>query len=228
MKRSTFFARLSVASAVLAFASVSCSLSPDESTRAASPQRFAARLKKCSPENWSKLPSKERTQDRMDALLCELDQMNRHFIETDDIGAFQSIVEIDSYIAASIGVFGVMEIANRNYMIKPSSRRLREQSLSTLAGFTSHSSPHVRTAALYALGLMKQHEYKDLVASRLDDTADSGLFFPPFIESDYGMDTSVHTVARQTLNKMLGEAAAKEYLLSVHRDSKAKKAVRPE
>jgi len=228
MKRSAFFGGLSLVSVILAFASVSCSLRSDETTTALSPHRFAALLKEISPEDWHKLPLKEQTQDRMDALLCELDQLNRHFIESDDIGAFQSIVEIDSHIAASIGVFGVMEIANRNYMIKPSSRHLREQSLSTLAGFTSHSSPHVRTAALYALGVMKRHEYRDLVASRLDDTAASNLFFPPFVESNYGMDTSVHTVARQTLNKMLGEVAAKDYLLSVRRDSKAKKAVRPE
>lgn len=228
MKQSTFFARLSVASAVLAFASVSCSLRSHEKTTDASPQRFAALLKECSPENWNNLPLKEQKQDRMDALLCELDLLNCHFIESDDIGAFQSIVEIDSHIAASIGVFGVMEIANKNYMIKPSSRRLREQSLSTLAGFTSHSSPHVRAAALYALGVMKRHEYKDLVASRPDDTAPSDLFFPTFIESNYGMDTSVGTMARQALNKMLGEVAAKEYLLSIRRDSKAKRAVRPE
>jgi hypothetical protein len=228
MKRSIFFGRVSVASAVFAFACLSCSLRSHKTTTVPSPQRFAALLKEISPEYWHKRPLKEQKQDRMNALLCELDLMNRHFIESNDIDAFQRIVEIDSYIAASIGVFGVMEIANRNYTLRPSSKQLREQSLSTLAGFTSHRSPHVRTAALYALGLMRRHEYRDLVASRIDDVADGHLFFPPFMESGYSIDTSVHATARQTLKKMLGEAAAREYLHSVRRDSKAKRAIRDE
>ncbi len=228
-KRSIFFARLSVASALVAFACVSCRLCSDKTTTAPSPQRFGALLKEISPEYWHKRPLKEQKQDRMNALLCELNLMNRHFIESNDIDVFQSIAEIDSYIAASFAVFGVMEIANRNYTIRPSSRHVREQSLNTLAGFTSHSSPDVRTAALYALGLMRRHEYKDLAASRFDDTAASRLFFPPIVVSNnYRTSTSVDATAWHTFKKMLGEAAAKEYLHSVRRDSKAKRTVRDE
>jgi hypothetical protein len=227
MKRSIFFTKLSVASAVLAFACVSCSLCSHKTTRAPSPERFAVLLKEISPEYWHKRPLKEQKQDRMNALLYELNMMNHHFIESNDIDAFQSIVEIDSHIAASFGVFGIMEIANRNYTPRPSSRHLREQSLNTLAGFTSHSSPNVRTAALYALGLMRRHEYKDLVASRFDDKAASNLFFPPIaVSNGYGMSTSVDATAWHTLKKMVGETAAREYFHSVRRESKAKKAIR--
>ena len=167
-----------------------------------------------APENRPLLNAECNTRERSDAFLNELDVLYRQLVESGDIGTFQSIVEIDSHVAASIGVFGVMEIANKNYMYKPSSRSLREQSLDMLGGFTSHSSPHVRSAALYSLGVMRQHEFKHLVINRLGDTARSDLFFLPFIESDYGMNTSVHTQARQALVKMLGKTEASPIIQS--------------
>jgi len=208
MKQTVFSTQLCILSIILAFTSISCRLSSDEPATASPGQRFLTLMRLYASENRPLLNEECNTQEQRDAFLSDLDILYRQLIQNGDIGTFQSVADIDSHVAASIGVWGVMEIVSANYMFKPSSKRLREQSLEMLGDFTSHSSPHVRSAALYSLGVMRQREFKDLVISRLGDTAKSSLFFPPFIESDFGMSTDVHTQACQALIKMVGKTEA--------------------
>jgi hypothetical protein len=208
MKSTVFFAQNAIMTVIIVFTCVSCSSSKLSSVSLRQ-QRFTSRMKLYIPENRHLLKKEHISPNKRDAFLNELDMLYRQLIESDDIETFQTIVEIDSSVAASIGVFGVMEIANRNYMIKPSSKQLRKRCLEVLAEFTTHSSPHVRTAALYSLGEMRQDEYKDFVINRLHDTGSSShIFFPPFIESTNGMSTDVHTQAIIALTKILGKAEA--------------------
>ena len=225
MKNLALLVTLVIVLSVLLFPCVSCRQRTGATSEAASAQRFATLLRERSPETWNKRPQKEKTQHKLEAMNRELDLLTRQFIETNDIGAFQSIVEIESHIAASIGVFGIMEIANGNYMIKPDSKTRREHGLSAIAAYTAHPSPHVRGAALYSLGLMRRHEHKALVAACVDDEADSHLFFPPFVESNHGLTTSVGAAARRALKLMLGEREAKEYLRSQEKGSRTESTV---
>jgi hypothetical protein len=190
-------------------------------------QRFPALMELYVPENESLRRDELACQGGWETIEAEQDRLYQQLVQDGDIDTFQSVADIDSHVAASIGVWGVMEIANANYKFKASSKDLREQSLAVLRGFANHSSSHVRGAAMYAFAMMGQHEFKDLVISHLGDTGTTKLFFPPFIESNNGLSTGVDTQARQALINILGEAEANPIIQSEFQNRFSKNTIEP-
>lgn len=212
MNFSTCRGLFGLALTAVAFLLVSCSRSKvDDKTETA---KFIALLNQRIPKNWNSISPEKKTKERMDCLNQELDQLYRYLIRQNNTGAFEKATEIDSYVAACTGVFGILEIANRNYMLKSSTVNARKESLEKLLQLTTHRSPHVRGAALYALGKLRHYEYLDAVVARFDDDARSAIFFPPFVESNNGLTSSVSTCAKRAVISMLGDQKGEELLYS--------------
>jgi hypothetical protein len=168
----------------------------------------SARLSALLEQRRRGFPIEKRAKKRVDALQQDLDTLYARLVEMNDIAAFEAALAIEDPVAASVGVFGIMEIVNRNYSMSPESKNLRAEGLSELARLTSHSNPHVRGAALYALGMMRRHEHQAVAAGAIDDRARCHIFFPPFATLDHGLTTSVDTMAHVALERMRGTREA--------------------
>ncbi len=146
----------------------------------------------------------------------QLDSLYLQLIRANDIEAFKRILKVDFRYAKSMGVFGLMEIANRNYSGRQDIREeeIREHAFLELAKLTRNSNADVRAAALFALGKCRRYEHKEIVAKCLDDRARSDIAWIPLCSESTcdGLSTSVHTMAHLALREMLGREAGLEYI----------------
>jgi hypothetical protein len=146
----------------------------------------------------------------------QLDNLYFQLIHANDIEAFKQILNVDLHYARSMGVFGIMEIANRNYSERPDIKEeeIREHAFLELAKLTASSNASVRAMALFALGKCRRYEHKEIVAKCLDDTARVGIRWLPLCSESTtdGLSTSVGYMARFALKEMLGRQAGLEYI----------------
>ncbi|MBN2685090.1 MAG: type II secretion system protein GspG [Pontiellaceae bacterium] len=152
----------------------------------------------------------------------EIDRLYYRIVSMGDVEAFQTIIEFDSRIAGCTGVFGLMEIANRDDLYSPRSKELRRECLDLLAKYTAHSNPDIRGVALYALGEMQLPEYKDLFISHLSDDTLCHVEFPPLIMPS-GLGSDVRTLAGIALRKTIGAASASGIINEVSNEIAATK-----
>jgi hypothetical protein len=160
----------------------------------------------------------QRNKTRYDvaSLNHQLDSLYLQLIRANDIEGFKQILNVDFSIAKSMGVFGLMEIANRNYSERQDIREeeIREHAFLELAKLTGNSNANVRAMALFALAKCRRYEHKEIVAKCLDDSTDADIQFPPLCteSNSCGISTSVHTMAHFALREMLGQQAGHEYI----------------
>ena len=149
----------------------------------------------------------------------QLDSLYMELIRANDIEGFKRILKVDFRYAKSMGVFGLMEIANRNYSERPDIREeeIRERAFLELAKLTGNSNANVRAMALFALGKCRRYEHKEIVAKCLDDSTDADIQFPPLCSesNSCGISTDVHTMAHFALREMLGQQAGYEYIKQI-------------
>jgi hypothetical protein len=225
MKKTIRFVPFAVVTVSVLLAASCCRLSPHEQSAAfrmemieqaevaSHPhERFIALMRLMVPGNDLVLHSSYIPEEKMIEIKNELDRLYYRMVSIGDVEAFQTIIEFDSRTAATFGVFGLMEIANRDDLYSPKLKTLRRQCLDLLAGYATHSNPDVRGAALYALGEMQLPEYKDLFISLLRDKALCNVDFPPLIESGYNLSSDVRTMAGEALKRAIGQADANEYI----------------
>ena len=159
---------------------------------------------------------KNMTRYDVPSLNHQIDNLYWQLINENDIEAFKQILNIDLHYAKSMGVFGIMEIANRNYSGRSDIKEeeIREHAFLELAKLTGNSNASVRAMALFALGKCRRYEHKEIVAKCLDDEAQVDIRWLPLCSDSTtdGLSTSVGTMARIALKEMLGKKAGVEYI----------------
>jgi hypothetical protein len=162
------------------------------------------------------LLQKNMTRYDVASLNHQLDSLYLQLIRANDIEAFKRMLNVDFRYAKSMGVFGVMEIANRNYSGRSDIKEdeIREHAFIELAKLTGNSNADVRAMALFALGKCRRYEHKEIVAKCLDDRARVDIPWLPLCSESTcdGLSTSVGTMARLALREMLGQQAGLEYI----------------
>ena len=160
----------------------------------------------------------QRNKTRYDvaSLNHQLDSLYLQLIRANDIEGFKRILKVDFSYAKSMGVFGLMEIANRNYSERQDIREeeTRKHAFLELAKLTGNSNANVRAMALFALGKCRRYEHKEIVAKCLDDRTHADIRWLPLCTESTcdGLSTSVHTMAHFALREMLGRQAGLEYI----------------
>lgn len=159
----------------------------------------------------------------------QLDSLYMELIRANDIEAFKRILRVDLRYAKSMGVFGLMEIANRNYSERQDIREeeIREHAFLELAKLTGNSNADVRAAALFALGKCRRYEHKEIVAKCIDDRTRADIAWIPLCSKSTcdGLSTSVHTMAHSALREMLGKEAGLEYIKQMRTKNNERHAV---
>jgi hypothetical protein len=165
------------------------------------------------------------SKEEREAHAQEFDNLYSRLVLADDIETFKKAADKGRDWHAGAALFGIMEIADRNYSNSPTEEALRKKAFSELVKLTDHENPHVRGAAFYALGKCRRYEYKEAVADHILDIKRSGwkhdphvsLVFPPCSkrldpnEPD-GLVTTVYTAGYRALQEMLEDKSALEYI----------------
>ena len=156
---------------------------------------------------------RKNTMERLNDLTAEIDTVYETLVRTNDIEALRAAVDSNWYLGASVGVFGIREIGDNSCMETSDSEKMKKAAYDALAELASHENPHVRGAALYALGQSRRHEYRGTASEHVGDRAYCDLFFPPFTPfAKRNMSTKVGSTALMALQEMLGESEYREHL----------------
>ena len=137
-------------------------------------------------------------------------EFNRLFyasVASEELSFFAELADWRNPLASSVAVFGIAEIAQRNYGPSQSAWERRRQALESIGDLLSHDDPDVRAAAIYAAGALRLNKHLPAIEDVLKSskmTVSCSIECPPFFSGN-GLGANLGGIAGCAKRMMEGK-----------------------